>query len=268
MKLALAALALMLPAPALAECTMTDALLKQAYPGAQQGDNGLTVVGGDFQRSIQPDDVVCKAWPWRPELVLAAVPLIEAAPAVDGEIRGDVEILVTDAAGKPLARRLEQGMAFSDAIAFGGISLDTARYDVTEGLRAFGLRTTQYGSSRVNPYGEQALWLYTFDKGQIERVLDGLIVERDIGENDGNCQSRTTTTKRTVTLGPKTGARYRALKVEQTETLGTSKPAGDDCETDERPGKTVQFDLTYDKDRYRPTGKADGLFSTIEIGGQ
>ncbi|WP_054311294.1 hypothetical protein [Mesorhizobium sp. 1M-11] len=266
MKLALAVFAFILPAPALAQCAITEPLLAQAYPNAQQSENGLLVKGGDFERSIQPDDVVCKAWPWRPELMLAAVPLLEAKPADEGSNKGDVEILVTDRAGKPLARRLEPGMAFSDAIRFSDMGLDTARYDVTEGLRAFGLRTTQYGSSRVNPYNEQALWLYTFDKGRIERVLDGLIVERGNGENDGNCQGEMTTVKRTVTLGPKTSARYRALEVEQTETLATSKPTADDCQTDERPGKTTRLDLTYDKGRYRLQGKVDELFSTIEIG--
>lgn len=268
MRLVLAALALMLPAPAFAECAMTDALLAQAYPKAQQGDNGLTVDGGGFQRAIQSEGVVCKAWPWRPGLMLAAVPLLEAKPAEEGSNKGDVEILVTDRAGKPLARRLEPDMAYSDAIRFGDMALDTARYDIAEGLRAFGLRTNQSGSSRVNPYEEQALWLYTFDRGRIERVLDGLIVEHGLGENNGNCEGEYTTTKRTITPGPKTAARYRALKVEQTETLDTSTRKGDDCVSDERPGPSRQFELVYDKGRYVLSGKAeiDPLFSTIEIG--
>ncbi|CAM5509017.1 hypothetical protein MAUB1S_08499 [Mycolicibacterium aubagnense] len=269
MKLALAAFALMLPAPALAECAITDALLAKAYPKAQQGDKGLLVGGGDFQRAVQFDGVVCKAWPWRPELMLAAVPLLEAKPTDEGSNRGDVEILVTDRAGKPLARRMEPGMAFSDAIRFGDMSLDTARYDITEDQRAFGLRTTQTGSSRVNPYEEQALWLYTFNKGHIERVLDGLIVEHGLGENNGNCEGEYTLVKRTITPGLKAGARYRALKVEQTETLSTSQSTTDDCRTDERPGKSTRFDLVYEKGRYRlpgTTAKDDALFSTIEIG--
>ena len=271
MKLALAALAFILPVPALAQCAITEPLLAQAYPNAQQGENGLLVKGGG--RTIQPRDVVCKEWPWRPELVLAAVPLIEANPAAEDENKGDVEILVTDPDGKPLARRLERGMAFSDAIRFGEMSLDTARYDIGDGLRAFGLRTAQNGSSRVNPYLEQALWLYTFDKGRIERVLDGLIVERSNGENDGSCQGELTTVKRTVKLGAKARQGYRDLIVEQTVTHETSKQVGDECVTDERPGKAAQIDLSYDKGRYRPhAGTAprsgDGekdLLSSIEI---
>lgn len=271
-----AALALFLPSQALADCDITDALLKQAYPTAQQGDNGLLVKGGAFDRSIQPDKVVCKAWPYRPELVLAAVPLLEASPPVDGENKGDVEIIVADlATGKPLARRLEKGMAFADAVRFEDMSLDTARYDIGAGLRAFGLRTSQSGSSQVDPYHEQALWLYAYDKGRIERVLDGLIVERFNGENDNDCKGWSITVKRSVKLGPKGKSAYRDLTVEQSVVNGTAKKAGDECLSDERPAEVTQFTLSYDNGRYRPpTGvkpqSGDGdtskdLFSSIEL---
>lgn len=273
-QLALAALVLLLPAQALAQCAITEPLLAHAYPNGQQSDNGVLVKGGG--RTIQPRDVVCKAWPWRTELMLAAVPLIETKSATADETKGDVEILVTDPDGKPLARRLERGMAFSDAIQFGEMSLDTARYDVREGLRAFGLRTAQYGSSRVNPYMERSLWLYTFDKGRIERVLDGLIVERSNGENNGACEGEITTVKRTIGLGRKGKQGYRDLNVEQTATHETSKMVGDECLTDERPGKTAKIDLTFDKGRYHPstgTKPRSGdiekdLFSLIEIEGR
>ena len=272
-----AALALMLPGQALADCDITDALLKQAYPDAQQGDNGLLVKGGGNDRSINPDDVVCKAWPYRPELMLAAVPLIEAKPPVEGENKGDVEIIIADVAtGNPVARRLEKGMAFSDAIQFGSMSLDTARYDVGDGLRAFGLRTSQSGSSRVNPYEEQALWMYTFAKGRIERVLDGLIVERSNGENNGDCVGESTAVTRTVKLGPKVATGYRDLTVEQTVTHDTSRKVGGECRFDTRPGKAARFELIYDNGHYRPAAgvkppgeKGDietDLFSTIEVG--
>jgi hypothetical protein len=272
-----AVLALMLPGQALADCDITDALLKQAYPDAQQSENGLLVKGGAYDRSINPDDVVCKAWPYRPELMLAAVPLIEAKPPIEGENKGDVEIIIADVAtGNPVARRLEKGMAFSDAIQFGSMSLDTARYDVGDGLRAFGLRTSQSGSSRVNPYEEQALWMYTFDKGRIERVLDGLIVERSNGENNGDCEGESTAVTRTVKLGPKVELGYRDLTVEQTVSHETSKKVGGDCRFDKRPGKPARFELVYDNGHYRPAGgvKPQGakgdietdLFSTIEIG--
>ncbi|MBP0581990.1 hypothetical protein J8I29_21860 [Labrys sp. LIt4] len=274
-----AALALMLPGQALADCDITDALLKQAYPDAQQGDNGLLVKGGAYDRAINPGDVVCKAWPYRPELMLAAVPLIEAEPPIEGENKGDVEIIIADVAtGKPVARRLEKGMAFSDAIRFGSMSLDTARYDVGDGLRAFGLRTSQSGSSRLNPYGEQALWMYIFDKGRIERVLDGLIVERSNGENNGECEGESTTLTRTVKLGPKAGAGYRDLAVEQSLTRETWKTVAGECRADKRPGKPAGFKLVYDNGHYRPVGgvkprSEDGdiekdLFSLIETGKQ
>lgn len=275
--LAAAVLALAAPAQARADCDIAERLLKQAYPKAQQGDDGLLVKGGAYDRTIKPEDVVCKAWPFRPKLALAAVPLIEAAPPVEGENKGDVEIIIADlATGKPLARRLEKGMAFSDAVRFDRMSLDTARYDVGDGLRAFGLRTAQSGSSRVDPYYETALWLYTFDKGRIERVLDGLIVERFNGENNRDCQGESTTVKRSIKLGPEVEMGYRDLTVEQTATQSTSKKVGSECQSEDQPGRTTQFELIYDDGHYRPVAGVKprsengdiekDLFSTIEIG--
>jgi hypothetical protein len=247
-----AALALLLPAQALAACDTADFLLKKAYPEAQTVDGALVVTRG-YRQSIDPGTVVCKTWPFRPELTLVAVPLLETDPPVDGERKGDVEIIVTDTdTGEVIARRLEKGMAFADAIQFGSLSLDTARYDLVGDRRAFGLRTVQSGSSRVNPYEEQALWLYTFDKERIGRVLDGLIVERSNGENNGDCEGTSTAVKRSVTLGAKKADGYRDLVIDQSLTLGTSSKAGDDCKWTEKPGAKRQVVLHFADGRYQP----------------
>lgn len=269
--------AMMLPTQALADCDITDTLLKQAYPMAEQAADGLAVKSGGYAQVINPDNVVCKAWPYRPELTLAAIPIVEARPPAEGENKGDVEIIVFDRTiGKILARRLETGMAFSDAIRFSSLELDTARYDVSSELRAFGLRTSQYGSSRVNPYDEHALWLYTFNNGGIERVLDGLIVERTNGENDGDCSGSSTTIKRTLTIVPKKEPGYRELRVEQTVMHETSTKTAAECHSSNRFDQPVHFSLAYRDGRYRPVAGVnvgsgngdvdDDLFSSITVG--
>lgn len=269
------AIASTLPAQALASCDGADALLRQAYPAADHGPGGL-VLKSDTLLSINPESVVCKVWPYRSGLVLAAVPLLEAAPPVEGENKGDVEIIVFDrATGAPLARRVERGMAFSDAIQFGRLGLDTARYDMAADRRAFGLRTSQRGSSGVNPYGEQALWLYTFDGTRIDRVLDGLIVDRTNGEIDDRCEGSSTTVKRTVRFAPRGQAGNRHLLVKETVTQETLVKAGDDCQWNKHPGVDRQFRLTYGDSKYRlppavkPRSSSDAsdneIFSSITI---
>lgn len=269
--------AMMLPTQAFADCDITDTLLKQAYPTAERVSDGLAVKSGGYAQLINPDNVVCKAWPYRPELTLAAIPLLEAVPPVEGENKGDVEIIVFNRTiGKMLARRLETGMAFSDAIGFSSLELDTARYDLSSDLRAFGLRTSQHGSSRVNPYDEHALWLYTFNNGGIERVLDGLIVQRTNGENDGDCSGSSTTIKRTLTIAPKKEPGYRELLVEQTVMHETSTKTAAECHSSNRFDQPAHVSLVYRDGRYRPVAgtnlRSDNadidndLFSSITVG--
>lgn len=244
-----------LPTRAFAACDDLGDLLSRVYPKADRSDDGFDLKGA-YAQHVTTRSVACKVWPADPGLTLMAVPRIEADPASPDETRGDVEILVLDSAtGRPLARRVETAMAFADAIRFEGVTLDTARYDLRPGLRAFGLRTEQSGSSRVNPYGERALWLYTFEGGRIARVLDGLIVQRIQGENDGNCAGTSQTVRRAVSLGAEGPEGYRDLMVDQTATDETSRKVGRDCRSTETPGARARHVLRFGGRRYEPSAE-------------
>lgn len=254
--------------PALANaagCDDIPALLSATYPDAKL-EGGNLIVPGDYARQVAVEEVACKVWPYKTELTLLAVPLKEAAPAENDLTRGDIEVIVANSAtGKPVARRLEAGMADADAIQFSGITLDTARYDVTAQTRAFGVVTRQSGSSRVNPYLSQALWLYSFDGARIERLLDGLVVDELSGENDGNCTGATAQIKRSVSILPEATAGYHDLGVEETSVTSNSKESNGECVSQEMPAETTQRRLQFRNYRYRSEGEVTGLFSFIEL---
>ena len=236
---------------------------------------GGLAVEREYLQTIAPDTVACRLAPFSPSLTLVAVALLETSPKVAGERKGDVEIIIADTVtGRPIARRVEKGMAFSDAVQFrsGSLTFDTARYDIKAGQPTFGLRTSQSGSSPVYPFGEQALWLYVFDNGRIERVLDGLIVERLNAETSNDCDGTTTVVKRKVSVDAKEAGGYRDLLVDQTTTSGTSKKSGDDCEWTEKTGPVEHIVLHFGGGHYRrplgahPSPSIDGepdLFSDI-----
>lgn len=268
MRMLIAAFAFILPAHALADCSNPEELLRLAYPDAKSSSDGIIVAGEPAQR-IKPEDIACKVWPFKPDLTLLAVPLLEAEPADEGEVNGDVEVIVVDSkTGKPVARRRENGMAYGDAIQFRGVELDTARYDIRPGIRAFGVVTKQFGSSMANPYSESALWLYSFTDGRVERVLDGLVTGKLNGENDGNCGGTATEVKRTVDMAATEHKGYRDLLVDQTEATSVSKLEDEDCKSTDKSGEPTQFTLQFDSGRYRPVAPStdeDRLFSYIEI---
>lgn len=263
-----AALLCALPSGAFA-CDDLPGLLRAAYPGAAATADSFTV-DGTYRQRIAVQDVQCRIWPYKPDITLLAVPLIEADPASPDEARGDVEILVLDSrSGNPLARRRETGMAYGDAVTFSGVALDTARYDIRPGERAFGIVTGQGGSSRVNPYSESALWLYRFADGRIERVLDGLVTRRFNGENDGNCVGEAREIKRTLSVSKSAAGGYRDLAVDQTEVNSRTVDTGGDCVSTDKAGASRRFTLKFESGRYRAVDatQEDDLFSSIEIAG-
>ncbi len=268
MRMVIAAFALLLPGHAFADCSDPETLLKQAYPDAKSSSDGL-IVAGEYAQRIVPADVACKVWPFKPDLTLMAVPLIEADPAEEGESNGDVEVIVTDSkTGKPLARRREKGMAFGDAVQFTGVKLDTARYDMMPGIRAFGVVTRQFGSSNVNPYSESALWLYSFSDDRIDRVLDGLVIATLNGEYDGNCAGTINEISRTVDMAAAEHQRHRDLTVTEIATTTTSVAEGEDCKSTDKSDMPKQLTLQFDGGHYHSATASgdDGLFSYIEIG--
>lgn len=267
MRLFIALILALLPAHALAYCDNPEELLRLAYPEAIQSSDGY-FLSGEYAQRISPEDVACKVWPYKPELTLMAVTLFEAEPKDESEVRGDVEVIVVDSRTRePLARRRERGMAYGDAIQFAGVELDTARYDLRPGVRAFGVVTRQYGSSKPNPYSERSLWLYAYSAGRIVRVLDGLVIGQLNGENDGNCTGETTEITRTVGIASTEHEGHRDLTVDETQIYSLSKPTSDDCPSIEVSRKTRQLTLRLGAGRYRSSvdPEEDRLFSYIEV---
>lgn len=239
-----------LPASASASCSNLQDLLDRAYPSAVKAGSGFEIDGG-YRQLIDPGAVACTVWPARPDLTLLAIPRLESHPPANGETRGDIELIVANTkSGNIVARYVEKGAAFSDAIAFDSVGLDTGRYDIKARQRAFGFRARYSHNSAVTPFNETVLWLYALDGEAISPVLEGLTVEIGRGENDQNCTGFFETTKSTITMG-KPGVRgYRALIVDQSTSVETTKPGGEDCSSVKENTGHERYVLRYGDPHY------------------
>lgn len=201
-------------------------LLEQAYPAATHVGTRL-LIKGDYAQIVDPDKVVCRDFPDKPDLFVAAIPLIEAHPPGTDRIKGDVEIIVADfATRKPLSRRLEKGIAGSDYITyFQAVEFDASHYEISDGLPAFGIRTSRQGYARLpyppgyfrwpGPGSERALWLYVYDNEKISRVLDGLIVERTKSAGEYECYADYDSLQRILSVGAESTTGHRDISVKQ-----------------------------------------------------
>ncbi len=201
-------------------------------------------------RHLDADHASCKPWPANPAQTLAVLPIPQKEGDPDSTVY-DVEVLLADSnTGAILAHSYEPSAIISDAVSLQGISLDTARYQLSAQQRAFGVRTSYAGSSRVNPYGADTLSLYVVEGAKLRRVLDNLQVHANDGEWDGNCAGHFSDTVRTLALGPAGASGYATLQVAEKTVLTTQKPAGNECPSVDKPGAHASYTLQYEGSAY------------------
>lgn len=94
----------------------------------------------------------------------------------------------------------------SDAIELHSIQLDLAPYQVSENLRAIGLRRNYAGRSSANPFSAQVLDLY--DLKHKQKNLSGLMVERNQAETDTRCNAEGIESKTILVILKSTTRQY------------------------------------------------------------
>ncbi|HEV3426896.1 MAG TPA: hypothetical protein VG320_03355 [Paraburkholderia sp.] len=202
-------------------------------------------------RTLDAEHAVCKAWPANEALTIAALPLPQKG-SNDDTSTDDLEVLVADTASGTVIAHQFQKSAFSyDAVRFSGLTIDTARYQLTPQNRAFGIRVAHEGSSRVNPFGQTALSLYVIDGQSLRMVVDRLIVEDSGGEWDGNCAGSFSNTTRSLDLGPAGKEGYVALKGTEKSAQTVNVVQNGDCKYDvNKSSKRTGFTLEYKNGKY------------------
>lgn len=239
MRCALALTLLCLPALAYADCTEQLAgWAKKLHP--------------DLVFSAQYS--VCKASPVDPNRTLAALAFVESGDEEDGATYG-LEVL-TAVGGRVEQHVYESAAIESDAVRFEGLSLDTARYNLTPTLRAFGVRASYVGSSRVNPFSSTELSLYVLDGAKPRKVLNKLEVQRSGGEWDGNCQGEFYDTTSSLAIDKTLSHGYAGLAVTEKTVGSRSIAKSDDCTSSDSKPVVKKYQVTYNGTHYVVPGQA------------
>lgn len=201
-------------------------------------------------RTLDTDHAVCKVWPANEALTIAALPLPQKDNN-DNVGTDDLEVLVADSAsGTVIAHQFRKSAIAYDAIRLDSIALDTARYQLAPGNRAFGVRVTYEGSSRVNPYGVTALSLYTIEGQRLRTVLDNLAVSESSGDWDGNCAGTFNDTTRTLDIGAAGKEGFSTLKIAEKSVDRVNKAVGNDCKESQNAAKRANITLEYRNGQY------------------
>lgn len=227
-------------------------IVQHAWPGATPTTDGFTTRDRQIITfdDASPQRAICRVWPARPELTLAAVPLM-SDEQTDYDHTGDLELLVLDSATLAVRQRLHLPNRMSDdAFRITRLTLDTARWKVAPDQIAFGLHIVRDGSSRVNPFREDALSLYVIENNQLRTLLPGIILEDNSGEWDGMCAGEFNDIKRTLAIGASSHKGYADIRVSEKSVASTAYiDANGECTAKDKPGK-ASWTLHYDGNQY------------------
>lgn len=239
-----------------AGCDQAEALVRSAYPEAEDPVEGRAEMPAGSMIVLDRNDplaLVCKVWPAHPDLLLAAVPIVADFGDPDAH-DGSLEVLVLARDTLDVrARYLVPYLMANDAVKITGVSIDTAAYQVRDGVRAFGVRIGRQGPSSVYPYSDVSLRLFVLNDDKVEQILDGTLMERNGGEWDTRCNGKSEQRRMTLAVGPRQPDGWNALviteRVESFVARATDETAVE-CEETRTASDRIRHVLRHQYDSY------------------
>jgi len=139
--------------------------------------------------------------------------------------------------GKIVQHLFQEGAFESDAVAFSGITIDTARYKLAPELRAFGIRANFESNSRMYALYTKTISLYVSQDQKLKQVLANLIMydyANSFSNGDDECSptiiyDTKSETKRTLAIAKTTSHGYADLLLQEKTTNNESKMVKNKC---------------------------------------
>jgi len=198
-----------------------------------------------------------KPWPVAPDRSIVATATFQqgsgfSQPEEVGIGLYDLEVMVQDDTGAhETARGCFKGALPSDAIELDGLSIDTGRYVLAHGVRAFGVRAHNTHTSRASPSEIERLYLYVQKDDKVVPILGPLDMETSFGESDGQDTGSSRVTHLSIDMAKTSHHGYADLVVTETYIESQWAPKaesaqGEDSKTEYTKRYTLEFDgATY-----------------------
>ncbi len=140
------------------------------------------------EKDLLSDKICLKVIPNQKEKVIILLPVItNRDPECEECFVIDNNIVVWNKTTKSIETKYTKKSEWtSDAMRFNELKIDTGLYYLNKSTRAFGIRYSYSGSSRVNPFGSDCINLYYFKNNEIIEVLHDFELEKYRGDNGGN----------------------------------------------------------------------------------
>jgi hypothetical protein len=190
--------------------------------------------------NVDRDLSIEKPMRYLPEMMAYAVleKVGESEYAEEGHYKYKCHVVLYNASDKIITNRYVIENLESDAVRLSKVSFDFAPYMVQTNKRAFGLRISYSGASRVNPYEEEQISLFVQEKDKLVPVLKDFTSYLSTGDWDTNCAGEFNEKRAVFILEPTSSNGYFDMKVSYKEVKTINKMVSGDCKGTETATKS------------------------------
>lgn len=202
-------------------------------------------------KDVNTELVVTKILPYDKQKTVLVIPKYVTNDPDDSFFIYDAYIVIANnKTGEIVNKYYESEKWTSDAIVLDELTIDSGLYKLNEQTRAFGVRASFTGSSRVNPYSNTTLSLYIPSKNKLSEIANAITVYNYYGEWDGNCNGEFQNEEITIDLDKeKTNGFYNLILTNKT-TETKNKLKGEDC-LENVSKKNEKFKLKFNGTIYK-----------------
>lgn len=207
------------------------------------------------ESKLIPTLQVFKILPNSPNEAVVVIPEIAVGSEEEGYLEFNTHVALVNTASKEITHQYFESHQtngwISDAIHLREITIDTAPYDLSEDVRAFGIRIRFIGSSQVNPYENEALSLFVKSGDNLKKVLNNFDIMKYGGEWNGDCDGEFLSEEKTLSISEeKTNGYFDIIiKNKLTKSINVKDELGN-CDTKETFTNKTSV-LKFDGKTYR-----------------
>lgn len=168
-------------------------LFTSSFFGQELSDKDIINKAIEFlkvtEKDVLSDKICLKVMPNQKEKVIIILPVkTDHDPECNQCFNIDNNILIWNKTTKSIETKYTKKAEWSsDADVFNELNIDTGLYYLNKSTRAFGIRYSYYGSSKISPSNWESINLYYFINNQIVEVLNDFNRNYLHGETTGGC---------------------------------------------------------------------------------
>lgn len=199
---------------------------------------------------IREELCVEKKMPNAEDSYIAVIPVVVNQDQEDYVFTIQNYILITDINGNIKNKYLDPTELNSDAVYLRSFAIDTGLYNISAGIRAFGVKADFVGNSKPNPYASGTISMYYAEGKTLKKILDQFELDSSRGEWDTRCNGEFEDNHSYIMMDSSKTNNFTDLKIKTVSVTTINEEIKEECNTKET-SKTTYKTLKFKNGKYQ-----------------